>query len=83
MRDSYTREGTAFTAYCASYLLCKKYGVDVSGYDFSTLPDSIREGDTQSQRAALAEIRDTAANISTRMSRALDTRSLRPQEQER
>lgn len=83
MRDSYTREGTAFTAYCASYLLCKKYSVDVSGYDFSALPDSLREGDTQSQRAALTEIRDTAANISARMSRALDTRSLRPQEQER
>lgn len=80
---SYTREGTAFTAYCASYLLCKKYGVDVRDYDFSALPDSLRESDTQSQRAALTEIRDTAANISARMSRALDARSQQPKEQER
>lgn len=83
MYENYTRENAAFSAYCASYLLCKKYGVDVGGYDFSALPDSLREGDTQSQRAALTEIRDTAANISARMSRALDTRSLRLQEQER
>ena len=83
MKDGYTREGAAFSSYCASYMLCKKYGVDVSGYDFSTLPDSFRESDPQSQRAALSEIRDTAANISSRMSRALDARSLVPKEQER
>ena len=83
VKDNYTREGAAFSAYCASYLLCKKYSVDVSGYDFSTLPDSLREGDTQSQRAALTEIRDTAASISARMSRALDARSQQPTEQER
>ena len=81
--ESYTRENVAFSAYCASYLLCKKYSVDVSSYDFSTLPDSLRDGDTQSQRAALTEIRDTAANISARMSRALDARSQQPKEQER
>lgn len=83
MKGDYTRDGAAFSAYCVSYMLCKKYGVDVSDYNFSTLPDSLRESDPQSQRAALSKIRDTAANISTRMSRALDTRSLRPQEQER
>lgn len=83
MREEYTREGAAFSAYCASYMLCKKYGVDVSGYDFSALPDALRESDPQSQRAVLSEIRDTAAGISARMSRALDTRSLAPREQER
>ena len=83
MKWDYTRDGAAFSAYCVSYMLCKKYGVDVSGYDFTSLPDSLRESEPQAQRAALSEIRDTAANISARMSRALDTRSLRPQEQER
>ncbi|MEY8313193.1 hypothetical protein AALA61_14710 [Oscillospiraceae bacterium 42-9] len=83
MNEGYTREGAAFSAYCTSYMLCKKYGVDVSGYDFSTLPDTLRESEPQIQRGALSEIRDTAANISTRMSRALDARSLQPREQER
>lgn len=80
---SYIRDDNAFSAYCVSYLLCKKYGVDVGGYDFSTLPYFFREGDTQFQRAVLTEIRDTAANISARMSRALETRSQQPKEQER
>lgn len=83
MNGEYTREEASFSAYCTSYMLCKKYGVDVSGYDFSTLPDTLRESEPQIQRAALSEIRDTAANISTRMSRALDARSVQPKEQER
>ena len=83
VKSDYTREGTAFSAYCVSYILCKKYGVDVAGYDFSTLPDTLCESDPQTQRAALTEIRDTAANISARMSRALEARSQQPKEQER
>ncbi len=71
-REDYTRDGAAFPAYCASYMLCKKNGVDVRGYDFSALPENLRESDPQTQRAALAEIRDTAAGISARMSRVLE-----------
>lgn len=71
-REDYTRDGAAFPAYCASYMLCKKNGVDVRGYDFSALPEHLRESDPQAQRAALSEIRDTAAGISARMSRVLE-----------
>ncbi len=71
-REDYTRDGAAFPAYCASYMLCKKNGVDVRGYDFSALPENLRESDPQTQRAALSEIRDTAAGISARMSRVLE-----------
>ncbi len=71
-RENYTRDGAAFPAYCASYMLCKKNGVDVRGYDFSALPENLRESDPQTQRAALSEIRDTAAGISARMSRVLE-----------
>ncbi len=71
-RDDYTRDGAAFSAYCVSYMLCKKNGVDARGYDFSALPESLRESDPQTQRAALSEIRDTAAGISARMSRVLE-----------
>lgn len=80
----YSRQDAAFAAYSASYLLCRKYGIDASGYDFSQLPDSFREGDAQSVRAALTEIRDTAGEISGRMSRVLEqNKAPRTKEQER
>ena len=80
----YSRQDAAFAAYSASYLLCRKYGIDAGGYDFSQLPDSFREGDAQSVRAALTEIRDTAGEISGRMSRVLEqNKAPRTKEQER
>lgn len=83
-KESYTREDAAFSAYCASYMLCRKNGVDVRGYDFTNLPENLRESDPQTQRAALSEIRDAAANISARMSRALEqNKAPRAKEQER
>ncbi len=72
MEKEYTRESAAFAAYSVSYMLCKEYGIDVGGYDFSRLPDSFRESDAQGVRAALSEIRDAAVNISGRMTRALE-----------
>lgn len=84
VNGDYTREGAAFTAYSASYLLCRKYGIDASGYDFGRLPDSFRESDPQSVRAALSEIRDTAGEISGRMARVLEqSKQPKSREQER
>ena len=84
MTKDYTREGAAFAAYSVSYMLCREYGIDASGYDFSRLPDSFRESDAQGIRAALSEIRDTAGNISSRMNRALEqNRQPKSKEQER
>ena len=71
-RESYDRASASFPAFCISYLLCRKNGVDVSNYRFDTLPEDLRAGDAQSIRAALSEIRDTAENISTRMYRATE-----------
>lgn len=83
-REDYTRDSAAFSAYCASYMLCRKNGVDVRGYDFVNLPESLRESDPQTQRAALSEIRDTAAGISARMSRMLEqNKAPKSKEQER
>ena len=84
VNGDYTREGAAFTAYSASYLLCRKYGIDASGYDFGRLPDRFRESDPQSVRAALSEIRDTAGEISGRMTRVLEqSKQPKSREQER
>lgn len=84
MKQDYNRSDAAFAAYSASYMLCKKYGIDVSGYDFTRLPTSFRESKPQEVRAALTEMRDAASGISARMSRALEqARSTRGKEQER
>ena len=69
---NYTRAGAGFAAYSISYVVCKRYGVDVSGYDFSRLPDSFRDADPQSIRATLNEISDVAKDMTGRMSRALE-----------
>ena len=71
-RESYDRKDAAFAAYCVSYMLCRQHGVDVSAYDFSRLPDALRSATPQAIREALTEIRDTAGEISKRMSRVLE-----------
>ncbi len=74
----------AFPAYCVSYMLCRQNGVDVNGYDFSQLPESLSQSDAQGIREALSEIRDTAHTISGRMSRVLEqNKASRTKEQER
>lgn len=84
MRDDYSRGDAAFAAYSASYLLCKKYGVDVSDYNFSRLPAFFREQAPRGIRDSLTEIRDTANQVSSRMYRALEhSRTPRGKEQER
>lgn len=84
MNPNYSQDSAAFAAYSASYMLCKEYGVDVSGYDFSRLPEQFRSGDAQSIRGALTQIRDAAGNISARMSHALEqNRQSKSKEQER
>lgn len=84
MSDNYNRSDAAFKAYSASYLLCKKYGVDVADYNFSRLPAAFRESNAQGVRAALTEIRDSANQISQRMYRAMEqSRNPRGKEQER
>ena len=68
----YSRESAAFSAYSASYLLCRQYGIDVSGYNFSRLPESFMQSDPQSVRQVLTDIRDSAFEVSSRMNRALE-----------
>lgn len=84
MDAEYSREKAAFPAYCASYMLCQKYGVDSSGYRFERMTEHFRDSNPQEIRSDLTEIRDTAANISARMSRALEqNRQPKSKEQER
>ena len=82
--ESYDRASAAFPAFCVSYLLCRKNGVDVSSYRFDALPEDFKEKGAQSIRTTLSEIRDTAEKISTRMYRATEQmKAAKSKEQER
>lgn len=68
----YNRKDAAFAAYSVSYVVCRRYGVDVSGYDFTKMPERFREADPKDIRRELSAICDTAKEITGRMHRALE-----------
>ena len=69
---AYDRSPNAFRAYCVSYMLCRKNGIDTKDYDFSRLPDTFAGMGAQDIRGELSAIRDTAADISARMAKVLE-----------
>lgn len=66
-----TQRDTKFSAYCATYMLCKKYGVDTKSFDFSNAGSILGGMDAQAVKYELAQIRDAAAAISGRMEKQL------------
>ncbi|MCM1565174.1 MAG: ArdC-like ssDNA-binding domain-containing protein [Dehalobacter sp.] len=67
----YGRSEHGFHAYCTSYMLCKQYGADTSGYRFDHAPEMLGSMNPQEIRAELSTIRETAGEISGRMNRML------------
>jgi hypothetical protein len=61
-----------FSAYCASYLLCKKHGVDTQGFSFDGSPGVFEGMDAQEVKGELSQIRNAAENIGARMARQLE-----------
>ena len=71
-----------FSAYAATYLLCKKYGADTQAFDFENVGSVFDGMDAQEVKAELSQIRDAADNISARMARQLDAMSKSARNQE-
>ena len=70
--DNYTRSRNAFTAYCAAYTLCSRYGVDTKNFSFKTIPETIGNMEAQDVRNELGKVRDCANQISMDMSKILE-----------
>ena len=68
---NFSNENVEFKAYCASYMLCRKYGIDVSGYDFREMPD-VSNAEPQAIRGELSEIRNVMRTMSARMYKAME-----------
>jgi len=74
-RDGKNTADPQFTAYCASYVLCKKYGVNTKSFNFESAPAMFRGFEAQDVKGELSQIRDAAENISGRMARQLETQN--------
>lgn len=61
----------SFRSYCASYMMCKKYGLDVIRYNFSALPDFM-SADTKEVRGELNRLHDVFKTMAVRMDRSLN-----------
>ena len=68
----YDKNEDAFHVSCASYMLCKKYGMDTSRYNFLHAPEFFEKMETQEVRVELSRARDAANTISARMAKVLD-----------
>ena len=78
----YDRNEDAFHAYCASYMLCKKYGIDTQAYDFSYAPEFLEGMEPQEVRAELSKAREAANNISSRMAKVFEQNRMNQRQQE-
>ena len=67
-KGEYSTKEHAFSAFCVSYMLCKRNGIDVSDFQFDP-PESFKALDSKGVRAELGRMRDVANSISADMDR--------------
>lgn len=68
----YDREADGYQAYCASFMLCKKYGVDTKGYDLDTLKTVFTGMEPKGITDALFNAKEAANAVHYRMRQALE-----------
>ena len=69
--NDYSRSHYNFQAYCAAYMLCKKFGVETASFRFGRVHERLKELEPQHIRAELTVMKDAAHDISRRMHRML------------
>lgn len=68
LKDEEKSNMNYFISYCTSYMICKRYGIDVSNYVFKELPNEItNKKDGKGIRMELDKIRDNFEKVNTRM----------------
>ena len=68
-KGNYDCASPAFSAYCVSYMLCKRNGVAVDNFRFSRIPEAYSEMDAQAVRSELGMMREIAGEITADMNR--------------
>lgn len=69
--NDYSRSHYNFQAYCAAYMLCKKFGVETASFRFGRVHERLKELEPQHIRAELTVMKDAAHDISRCMHRML------------
>ena len=59
----------AFTAYCVSYMLCRRNGIAVDNFQFNKIPEAYAEMDAKAIRGELGTMRELAGEITADMNR--------------
>ena len=67
-KGSYSREQNAFTAFCVSYMICRRNGFDTKDFAFD-IPENFKALDSRGVRAELGKMRDVANSIAADMDR--------------
>ena len=67
MEESNNPELDNFKCKCTAYMLCKKYGVEVSSIDINTIPDSLKNMSASEIRNELTSMRSSMSDINSRM----------------
>ena len=71
-KDTYDRDQMSSRATCASWLICKRYGLATPNLPLEKLRDDISSGEPVQIRAALHEIRQAANLTCSRIDRGLE-----------
>ena len=66
------RGSNVFTAYSCAYVICQKYGFDVSNFNFSKLPDDFKDMENKDVRKELDKVRNIVNEITGDMARAFE-----------
>lgn len=62
----------SFKINCVSYMLCKKYGIDVSNYNVTDIPFEFKEMSAKEIREELEPIHDAMENVGGRTSNSIE-----------
>ena len=81
-KGSFSRNDSFFTAYCVSYVLCRRFGVAPDGITFDRMPARIAKMEVKEFRAELSKIRDTANEITSNINRNLEAQQKEQQARE-
>lgn len=79
--ENTNRKDSALTAMCASYIVCRRFGLDTSTFNFRAISGECSNADAKKMQSKLKEIRTYANRICGDMTRHLE-KSLKPQTQE-
>ena len=68
----FSKEKYEFNAYCATYMICKKYGLDTRGFTFEKAPDHFQGKDVKGIKQELSRMKEAMDKISGRMRKVLE-----------